>query len=119
VARSLKISIRSVTSVPGGEHEPFGAGDRMKFRGGIIMALVLAPACPSQANNQVNVLLAGLHGCCPCLSVIHLDSPASARTYDGQGRVRRLVSARKPQVRGIWLVRYKRSVKPSALLGCG
>jgi len=29
-----------------------------------------ALGCPSQAINQVNVLVAGLHGRCPCLSAV-------------------------------------------------
>jgi hypothetical protein len=60
---------------PGGEHESFCVGVRGGLRGGIITALTPALTGPSQASNHLNVLVAGLHGRCPCLSAVHLLGP--------------------------------------------
>ncbi len=71
--RSPEMSIRSVASVWKCVHEAPGIGVRAGLRDGIITASTPALARPSQASNQVNVLVAALRGRCPCLSAV---SPA-------------------------------------------
>ena len=99
---------------PGGKQESLRADVRAETAGGIITVSTPARGRPSQASNQVNVLVTGFHGCCPSCPRFHLSGLASARTYDnGQDWARRPLSAEKPQLRGTWprgaRPRYRRS----------
>jgi hypothetical protein len=85
---------------PGGKQESLRADVRAETAGGIITVSTPARGRPSQASNQVNVLVTGFHGCCPSCPRFHLSGLASARTYDnGQDWARRPLSAENPQLR--------------------
>jgi hypothetical protein len=73
---SPKISIRSVTLGPGRENEPFGVALARGTAGRAHHSFDAPLASPSQASNQVNVLVAGLDGRCPCLSAVSRAQPS-------------------------------------------
>ena len=76
---------------------------------------MLAPAGPSQASSPVKVLVAGLYGRCPCLSAGFTGPARRAHGHmtDRTGREgRNQLENRRSG--GMWPLRAKRSVKPSA-----
>jgi hypothetical protein len=61
---------------PGGEQALFAQAFAHGLRGRVIMSQLRRRAgAPIQASNQVSVLVAGLHGRCPCLSAVSRPRP--------------------------------------------